>query len=49
MSFDKNMLKKVANDIRKEGVTSLFGEELRKEAKAMRIAFLSAFIKKEYS
>ena len=48
MSFDKEMLKKVASSVKNEGVTSSFGSMLRKEAKDIRIAYLTAFIKQDY-
>ena len=49
MSFDKDSLKKIASEIKANGVTSRLGKQLRKEARDMRIAYLSAFIKKQYS
>jgi hypothetical protein len=46
MSFDKDVLKKLAHSVKKDGVTSSTGRELRKMAASMRIAYLTAFIKK---
>jgi hypothetical protein len=46
MSFNKNDLLKLSEAVKKEGVTSYKGKELRKSASAMRIAYLTAFIKK---
>jgi hypothetical protein len=48
MSFDKELLKKIANDVRESGVTSSKGGELLKKASDIKIAYLSAVIKKPY-
>ncbi len=48
MSFNKETLKKVASEIRGNGVTSSYGKELRKKASDTRIAFLTAVIKQPY-
>ena len=46
MSFDKNILLKTAEEVKSDGVKSRYGRDLLKKAHNMRVAFLTAVIKR---
>ena len=46
MSFDKDMLIKIADQVRTEGVTVKSVRDLRKKASDLKAAFLIALIRK---
>ncbi len=49
MSFDKEALKKIASEIKKDGVTLSASKELYKKAFDIKVAYLTAVIKRQYN